>query len=89
MKNQWGWGGFTTQDLKRCRLLAGMVTLTISSVEPRRHGSDGRTGAVTGEAQSACLAILAARPPSAAGYQSSAGMGSAPCKTSAPACVAR
>jgi hypothetical protein len=27
MKNQWGWGGFTTQDLKRCRLLAGMVAL--------------------------------------------------------------
>ena len=27
MKNQWGWGGFTTQDLTRCRLLAGMVAL--------------------------------------------------------------
>jgi Transposase DDE domain group 1 len=27
LKNQWGWGGFTTQDLKRCRLLAGMVAL--------------------------------------------------------------
>jgi hypothetical protein len=26
-KNQWGWGGFTTQDLTRCRLLAGMVAL--------------------------------------------------------------
>ena len=23
LKNQWGWGGFTTHDLKRCRLLAG------------------------------------------------------------------
>src|SRR6201998_105665 len=23
LKNQWGWGGFTTQDLTRCRLLAG------------------------------------------------------------------
>ena len=22
LKNQWGWGGFTTQDLTRCRLLA-------------------------------------------------------------------
>ena len=22
LKNQWGWGGFTTHDLKRCRLLA-------------------------------------------------------------------
>jgi hypothetical protein len=25
--NQWGWGGFTTQDLTRCRLLAGTVAL--------------------------------------------------------------
>jgi hypothetical protein len=27
LKNQWGWGGFTTEDLARCRLLAGMVAL--------------------------------------------------------------
>jgi hypothetical protein len=27
MKNQWGWGGFTTHDLKRCRLMAGAVGL--------------------------------------------------------------
>jgi len=27
LKNQWGWGGFTTQDLTRCRLLAGIVAL--------------------------------------------------------------
>jgi hypothetical protein len=27
LKNQWGWGGFTTQDLARCRLLAAMVAL--------------------------------------------------------------
>ena len=27
LKNQWGWAGFTTQDLTRCRLLAGMVAL--------------------------------------------------------------
>ena len=27
LKNQWGWGGFTTQDLKRCRLMASMVAL--------------------------------------------------------------
>ena len=25
LKNQWGWGGFTTHDLKRCRLMASMV----------------------------------------------------------------
>src|SRR5271166_1731491 len=28
LKNQWGWGGFTTHDLKRCRLAAGMVART-------------------------------------------------------------
>jgi len=27
LKNQWGWGGFMTQDLARCRLLAGTVAL--------------------------------------------------------------
>src|SRR4029077_6484947 len=27
LKNQWGWGGFTTQDLHRCRLVAGTVAL--------------------------------------------------------------
>src|SRR3954469_22956110 len=27
LKNQWGWGGFTTQDLTRGRLFAGMVAL--------------------------------------------------------------
>ncbi len=27
LKNQWGWGGFTTHDIKRCRLIARMVAL--------------------------------------------------------------
>jgi hypothetical protein len=27
LKNQWGWGGFTTHDLKRCRLMARIVAL--------------------------------------------------------------
>ena len=27
LKNQWGWGGFTTQDLARCRLSALAVAL--------------------------------------------------------------
>ena len=27
LKNQWGWGGYTTQDLKRCRLVGRMVAL--------------------------------------------------------------
>ena len=27
MKNQWGWGGYTTQDLERCNLSARAVAL--------------------------------------------------------------
>lgn len=27
LKNQWGWGGFTTHDMSRCRLLAATVAL--------------------------------------------------------------
>jgi hypothetical protein len=27
LKNQWGWGGYTTQDLKRCRFVSRMVAL--------------------------------------------------------------
>jgi hypothetical protein len=28
LKNHWGWGGFTTQDLKRCRFMARLNALT-------------------------------------------------------------
>jgi hypothetical protein len=27
LKNQWGWGGFTTQDLQRCRIISRLVAL--------------------------------------------------------------
>jgi len=27
LKNQWGWAGYTTKDLKRCRLMARMIAL--------------------------------------------------------------
>ncbi len=27
LKNQWGWGGFTTKDLKRCRIVSRLVAL--------------------------------------------------------------
>ena len=27
IKNQWGWGGYTTQDIKRCRFISRMVAL--------------------------------------------------------------
>jgi hypothetical protein len=44
LKNQWGWGGFTTQDLKRCRLMARLVglvfnwwSLFVRLVDPDHH----------------------------------------------------
>jgi Transposase DDE domain group 1 len=44
MKNQWGWGGFTTHDLARCRLAARMLALIydwwnifVRLAEPDRH----------------------------------------------------
>jgi hypothetical protein len=30
LKNHWGWGGFTTQDLKRCRFMARITALVYS-----------------------------------------------------------
>jgi len=44
LKNQWGWCGFTTQDLKRCRLMSRMIaliynwwTLFVRFAEPNNH----------------------------------------------------
>jgi hypothetical protein len=44
LKNQWGWGGFTTHDLARCRLAARLVALFynwwnifVRLAEPNRH----------------------------------------------------
>jgi hypothetical protein len=44
IKNQWGWGGFTTHDLARCRLAARLVALFynwwnifVRLAEPDRH----------------------------------------------------
>lgn len=44
LKNQWGWGGFTTHDLARCRLVARLVALFynwwnifVRLAEPDRH----------------------------------------------------
>jgi len=44
LKNQWGWGGFTTQDLKRCRLMGRVVGLIYNwwnlftrLAEPNKH----------------------------------------------------
>ena len=44
LKNQWGWGGFTTQDIKRSSLMARMIALTYNwwnifcrLAEPDKH----------------------------------------------------
>ena len=44
LKNQWGWGGFTTHDLKRCQLMARVVALVynwwnifVRLAEPDKH----------------------------------------------------
>jgi len=44
LKNQWGWGGFTTRDLKRCRLIARYVALVynwwslfVRLIDPEHH----------------------------------------------------
>ena len=44
LKNQWGWGDFTTKDLARCRLMARMValvydwwTLFVRLAQPHKH----------------------------------------------------
>lgn len=44
LKNQWGWGGFTTHDLARCRIMARMVavvynwwTLFVRLAQPHKH----------------------------------------------------
>ena len=49
LKNQWGWGGVTTHDLKRCRLLAGSVALIFNwwSLFVRLADPDHRSEAIT------------------------------------------
>ena len=44
LKNQWGWGGFTTQDLRRCRLVSRCVgliynwwNLFVRLADPNKH----------------------------------------------------
>lgn len=44
LKNQWGWGGYTTQDLKRCRLMGWVVafiynwwSLCVRLARPDKH----------------------------------------------------
>jgi hypothetical protein len=44
LKNQWGWSGYTTHDLHRCRLMARMIaliynwwTIFVRLIKPNRH----------------------------------------------------
>jgi hypothetical protein len=44
IKNQWGWGGFVTQDLRRCRIMARLIALVYNwwnvftrLAQPDRH----------------------------------------------------
>ncbi|MFB1490384.1 MULTISPECIES: hypothetical protein [unclassified Thiocapsa] len=44
LKNHWGWGGFTTQDITRCRFMARITALTynwwslfVRLADPTRH----------------------------------------------------
>ena len=49
LKNQWGWGGYTTQDLKRCRFAAMGVALVYNwwSIFVRLANPEARLEAIT------------------------------------------
>jgi hypothetical protein len=49
LKNHWAWGGFTTQDLKRCRLMARITALIYNwwSLFARLADPDQHTEAIT------------------------------------------
>lgn len=49
MKNQWGWGGFTTHDLARCQLMARIVALAYNwwTLFTRLAESDRHREAIT------------------------------------------
>jgi hypothetical protein len=49
LKNQWGWGGFTTKDLQRCRIISRMIALVYNwwSLYTRMLNPDKRHEAIT------------------------------------------
>ena len=49
LKNQWGWGGFTTQDLQRCRIISRLIALVYNwwSLYTRLLNPDKRHEAIT------------------------------------------
>lgn len=40
IKNQWGWAGFVTRELKRCRIIARLIAL----IYKRKGARSGRCG---------------------------------------------
>lgn len=49
LKNQWGWGGFTTKDLQRCRIISRLAALVCNwwSLYTRLLSPDKRHEAIT------------------------------------------
>ena len=47
IKNQWGWGGFTTHALQRCRVMARCVVYNWWSLFGRLADPDRRLEAIT------------------------------------------
>jgi hypothetical protein len=49
IKNQWGWGGFVTRDLRRCRIIARIVALVYNwwNIFTRLARPDSHMEAVT------------------------------------------
>lgn len=49
IKNQWGWGGYTTEDIKRCRLISRMVALVYNwwTLFVRLSNPDGHKESIT------------------------------------------
>jgi hypothetical protein len=49
LKNQWGWGGFTTHDLQRCRIISRLIALVYNwwSLYTRLLTPDKRHEAIT------------------------------------------
>lgn len=62
MKNQWGWGGFVTQDMKRTAIAAGLSALVANcwNIFCRLHGDGSHQEAVTTRRRlQSCVARIA------------------------------
>ena len=99
LKNQWGWGGFTTRDLARCQLTARMVALVynwwnifVRLAEPDKHleAITSRPLLLAGIAERTRVrawhgfAMTAARPHSALPPRTAAPPGPSACSLASP-----